>query len=504
MGRHETTLTIDQQKMLEGVLGNDYCDNVPGQVVGEHADRLQLERVTAKQDPHPLDGEGNPKLDAKVKGQAEQEWIDDFWQHLKIDDLQQRVHRNLIRDGNYCVMVDYDVNKKRITLHREPWWDGFIGVFIGYDAFGNPLYAVKEWETPLGRRRTVYYEGGIERYANSGGGSVWVPFVLESDGLGVTPGIQNTSDPIPIPYNDLDGNPMPIPFVHFSNTSDEFENYGSSILDGGKIGAADMINDTQYDISAAARMGGYQRTWSKGYSLQKVNGKSVRPKTGPGTHYHAIEPTAEWGVLDAGDITQLIEVHKMKVESFCRNTRTPYASITGNWPSGEALYRQEKPIAGATKARQLRNAPAWVEVIHRAMEIANLYDHEGLDESVMLTAVYSDAGDRDPLSIAMADLSMWQAASAAVAAGMPLETFLKVWGWGEDQITGLSTDIANQIRAKQADLEATAPENSNVNNPTKLGTTKTGTTPKQTGSQKKPTAGLATTHQINTNVKPKP
>ncbi len=439
-GTQENTLTIDQEKMLEGVLKNKYCDNVSAQCHGEHSDRLRLENVTAKQD-----------VEAS-KGQKEQEWIDIFWQRCKMDDVQQRVHSNTIRDGNYYLMVDYNMDEQKIVLHRKPAWDGYIGVFVGYDTDGNKLYAVDEWDTPEGRRRTVYYEGGIERYISTAGSGGWTSFTLPEDNAGFVGARPIGSEPVSIPYVDEQGNAMHIPFVHFTDVSGLYENYGVPFLDGGKLGAQDQINDTQYDISAAARMTGYQRTWSKGYKLQKINGKSVRPKTGPGVHYHADEPTAEWGVLAAGDISNLLGVYKLKTESFCRNTRTPYASITGNWPSGEALYRLEKPITGVTKARQLRNAANWVEVVHRAMELANVYDHTGLDEEIMLTAVFTDAGDRDPISLQLANLSFWQAASAAVDAGMPLETFLKAEGWANEAIRGLSTDIIDSIQARQEEL----------------------------------------------------
>lgn len=483
-GIHDTTLTVDQQKMLEGVLGNDYSDNMSGQCLSEHSDRLELKRITAKVESSSTD----PESTEKAKGQSEQEWIDIFWQKQNFDDLQQRVHYNTLRDGNYCLMVEYDPEKDRIVLHREEWWDGYMGVFIGYDTYGDMLYAVKEWETPEGRRRTIYYEGALERYLSAGGGSIWTPFVLPEDQVGAATGTQASTEPVPIPYVDSFGNAIHIPFIHFTNPSPQFENYGSSFLDGGLIGAQDQITDTQYDISATARMNGYQRTWSKGFKLQKINGKTVKPKTGPGVHYHAEEDNAAWGVLEAGSIDQLISTYKHKAETFCRNTRTPYASITGNWPSGEALYRTEKPIYAATKARQKRNSGPWVRVMHRAMELANIYQNAGLDEDIILTAVYSDAGDRDPLSMAMADLNLWQAAVAAVQAGMPLETFLKVQGWGDDQLVGLSTDIINQIRQRQEDLMNSAPENT----PT-TGGTSGATTSKATSGGARRTGGHTTT-----------
>jgi len=463
MGRQDVTLTMDQQRMMEGVLGHEYCDNVCGQILSEHADRLELKGILCKDD-------------------STQTWINMFWQKSKFDDLQQRTHRNTIRDGNFCLMVEYNYEKEKIIIHREKWWDGFTGVFIGYDAYGEMLYAVKEWDSPIGKRRTVYYEGGIERYLANGLGN-WLPFVVADDiasgytTAGTQAGVQPAgTEPVAIPYVDEDGQPLSIPFIHFSNPSDEFENYGASILDGGGLGSQDQINDTQYDISAAARMTGYQRTWSKGYKLQTINGKRVRPKTGPGTHYHADEEEAAWGTIEPGDPTQLLAVYKLKVESFCRSTGTPYNAISGNWPSGESVYMLEQPIRGRTKARQKRFKPAWVEVMHRCIELENTFGEGGLDEDAMLTADYADAGDRDPLALAMADLSFWQGADAAVAAGLPLATYLRVVaGWDEELLQDLENDVAKQLSQNLSDLK----DQQNVINPTpsaSRGKTKTGPT----------------------------
>jgi hypothetical protein len=436
MGRQDTTLTVDMQKMLEGVLGNDYSDNVSGDVLSEHAGRLQL-------------------LGFTVEDSKTQDWVDRFWKRKKFSDIQNRVHHNAIRDGNFCVMVEYDYENERIVVHREQWWDGIKGVFIGYDTYGQMLYAVKEWETPTGRRRTVYYNGAMERYISSGAGNIWFPFILPSDSL--IDGISKTStgiqplgaQSVAIPYLDEEGKPLHIPYVHFANVGDEFENYGMSILDGGLLGAQDQINDIQYDISAGARHNAFQRTTSCGYKLKVIKGRTVLPKSGPGVHYHANEENAKWGVLAAGDMSQLISTYWLKVQSFYRNSGTPFVSITGNWPSGEAIFKLEQVIRQKTIERQSRFTPAWEEVMHRCIELANVFDRAGLNEDATISAIYKDAGDRDPLSLAMADLSFWQAAAAAVSAGCPIETFLRTQGWTEEQLQGFATDIKTSVATRE-------------------------------------------------------
>jgi len=427
-GKQDSTLTIEQQKMLEGVLGNDYCDNICGEILSEHTSRLEVDRVTCEDD-------------------TVQEWLDDFLQRHRFEDLQERTHRHTLRDGNFCLMPYYDPDLNRILPSREKWWDGFSGVFIGYDTSGGILYAVKEWNTLIGRRRTIYYEGFMERYIAIGSTNTWQPYISLSDMsiLGLTsttalPGIQQNSSPIGIPYVDQPDIPLHIPFVHFSNPGDD-DNYGTSIFDGGIVGGQDQVNDVQYDMSAAGRMNGYQRTWSKGYKLKQINGVTVQPRTGPGVHYHSPEKDAAWGTLQAGSIDELIKLYNAKVGSLCRVTGTPNHVITGNWPSGEAAYKLESPIRGRTKSRQKRMAPSWVEYVHRCIELANIYQDAELDEEAMLTCVYTDAGDRDPLTEAMSDFSFWQAAQIALQCGLPLVDFLRINGWGEDQIKGISNNI---------------------------------------------------------------
>ena len=426
-GKQDSTLTLDQKEMLKGVLGNLYCDNICSQIVAEHADRLELTGYT-------------------IADKAAQEWLDTFWHTAKMDSLQARTHRRMVRDGNYCLMPVWDEEKEAVTVSVEPWWDGTRGVFIGYDAQGHMLYAVKEWDTIEGTRRTVYTDGVIQRFMDTSRSGAWTEYLLPGETPG---GIPYTRD------GTTDGEPMHIPFIHFVHEGDQWENYGSSILDGGVIGSQDQINDLQYDMSSAGRMTGYQMVWSKGYKLKRDSkNRVVQPRVGPGVWAHAEEPTAEYGVLPAGDLQPLILLYENKIKSVCRMTRTPFHVITGDWPSGEALYRAELPLVNKSRNQIKRIKPGWIELAHRAMEIANVYGKAGLNEDVLLDATFEDPARVDPLKITMADQAFWQAAAFAVQAGLPLKTFLRMQEWTEEQLTQYEEDAQEMVDKAIEDMKA--------------------------------------------------
>jgi hypothetical protein len=316
-------------------------------------------------------------------------------------DFSGQTHYNTLRDGDYALTLGWDAGngqpgQGRVTLLQEPWWDGQNGVFIAYSAQGEPLYAVKEWDSLEGfRRRTVWFEDRIERYASEGG--VWLPFALPSDS---TAG----SGAWPAGWMKTDGTPLHIPIIHFSNLArgNGFSVYGTSELDGGVLGFQDQINDLQMDISAAARMTGYQMITATGTPPPKDDqGNDVPFQVSPGAVLHSTDAAAKFGSIQAGDISQLIDTYNAKLRSVARMTRTPLHSITGgDWPSGEALLRSELPAINKAKSQIKKLSAAWAMVAHRATEIANVYGKAGLNEDDAITAIFAKPDQSSQLSMA--------------------------------------------------------------------------------------------------------
>jgi len=427
LGDQLRTLTTEQQLLLEGLLGNDFADNVCHQIVAEDSDRLELLRF-------------------QVEDEDVQAWLDDWWNLVKMDDESGETHYAALRDGNYAVSLSYSDEYQRVCIHREPWWNGRSGVFIAYDAQGEPLYAVKDWtaliDGTLMLRRIVWYEDRLERYvAPSGlGGAAFAPFMFSGESSHVQA------------WEKADGSPLHIPIIHFANSGRGPANYGVSELAGGVIGFQDQINDLQYDIVAAARLTAFQMVTATGVGESKdEDGNPVSMEIGPGKVLRSLNDLAKFGTIPAGDMSQLIAVYNQKMKAVSRMTRTPLHSITGgDWPSGDALQRAEMPLVQKCGRQIKKFTSAWQTVAHRATEIANVYQKANLDEDSMIEAVFGDPRRPDKAQIAQENLAFWQAAQAAAMAGCPIDVYLKREGWTEEEVDS----FMEAKRKQEADEEA--------------------------------------------------
>jgi hypothetical protein len=385
-GRQRGTLTREQMRVLQGLLGNRFSDNVCRRILTVATSRTEFLRW-------------------RVEDTGVQDFLDEVYTKNQVADLQHDVTWATLRDGNHAVSIRWLADPAmleggRISLHRERWWDGEEGVFIAYDDNGIPSYAVKEWRhwvTPTirKRRRTVYLPGVIARYIEDDDG--WRPYTLEDDALGedlIGPGLER--------WEKADGSPLGIPVVHFPNGSDDDQPYGASDLDGGVLAFQDQINNIQHDISAASTMAGYQQTWSSGTTLERdPAGNVVVPQVGPGQHWHADEDGAKFGVIPPGDLSSLERAYMLKIGAVSRMTSTPSHFFTGQWPSGEALIRAEIDLVEKVRKLAKTIGPAWATVGHRATEIYNAFNSFGeeLDESPLIRAIFADPARRDVLTL---------------------------------------------------------------------------------------------------------
>lgn len=372
-GQHRNVLTEAQEDLLKNVRGNRFSDNVCHQIVAEGSDRIDFQRWDCEDD-------------------AANEWLSTLYTTANVADFAGETHYAALCDGNYAVSLAWDADSQRVMLHREPWWDGNTGVFVGYDAQGESLYAVKEWNTPDGRRRVVWYEDRLERYIGQGG--AWLPFAL--------PGDSAATDGSVLPQNwvKADGSPLHIPVIHFPNTGRRRSVYGTSELDGGVLGFQDQINDLQYDMTAAGRMTGFQMLFLSGVTPPKdAQGQTLPIAVGPGMVYTSLDPSGRGQAIPAGDIGQLINLYQTKLRAVSRMTRTPLHAITGgDWPSGEALLRAEMPAVNKAQRQINRFRASWAMVGHRATEIANTFGKAGLNEDALIAPVFATPDRRDPLS----------------------------------------------------------------------------------------------------------
>ena len=242
-GRQRGTLTAGQQRILRGVLGNRFADNICGMVVQRIASRVTLARFA-------VDGPAQPSA-------AVLDYLRGLWTLNQIPLLSEATHHATLRDGNHAIALSWLDDRQRVQLSRERWWNGDNGVWVAYGAGGRVEYAVKDWTNEQGiARRTIWYADRIERFVADGQG--WRMINLPGDFGEAT----FTGPGKPVPWVDSAGDPLGVPIIHFSHHAipndgdtprDAAPEYGSSVLDGGVLGLQDEINDVQRDISAAAR-----------------------------------------------------------------------------------------------------------------------------------------------------------------------------------------------------------------------------------------------------------
>jgi hypothetical protein len=358
----------------------------------------------------------------------------EIWTTAQIPALAGAAHYAALRDGNHAIALAWEGG--RVRLARERWWNGKSGIFVAYDDGERPAYAVKDWATATGLRRTVWYADRIERYLAQGDG--WRPYRLPADG-----------DAWPMPWVDRQGQGLGIPIVHLAcaerpsdgdEKDDPASTYGASVLDGGVLGLQDEVNDVQRDISAAARFAGYQMLWGTGITPQRDQaGNEVPLIVEPGAFFRDESPDAAFGSLSAGSLAELERTLTIKLQAVSRQSAVPQHLIAGQWPSGEALLRAERPLTDRCEALIRVIGPAWASVAHKATLLLNTFGGMQLDPSLLIAAVFAPAERRDPLTRAQI--------AAAEAPFVSRRETLRTLGRSPAEIERILAEIAEEARA---------------------------------------------------------
>lgn len=416
-GIHAITLSSAQQRMLRGLIGRRFADNVVHKIVFEHANRLTL-------------------LGWKVGDERVQTFLNEFWIKNAMADLSADADYAVVRDGNHAAGLRWHEGQQRVLASRERFWDGTNGVFFAYGDDGLLEYVVKEWEEDNYKRRTVYWDDRIERYVNRTG--TWQPFQLPTD------------DQWPMPWIKRDGSPLHPPLVHLASISDDDTHYGASIMAGGILGLQDDINDIQRDITIAARMTAYQMYYGTGVtaSLDSDN-EPIPVEIGPGMFLENENPDAKYGVLAAGDLSQIISAHHEKLQTIAYNSATPLHLITGgDWPSGEALLRSELPLIQQTGRLVDSIKPSWATYAHRATEIHNVFSSDVvLNEDVMIEAKFAPTDKRDEMALTDVESKKIDVLMKLQSLGFSSEYIMTKYGLTAEEIEEVKAQRLAEITA---------------------------------------------------------
>lgn len=416
-GQHRITLSYQQQRMLRGLLGHAFADNVVHKIVFEHANRITL-------------------LGWEVQDTLAQTYLEEFWVKNHLPGLSANADYATIRDGNHALGLRWYEPSQRVLVSRERWWNGKYGVFFHYGDGGLLEYVVKEWTEEGFTRRTVYWDDRIERYINRNG--MWEQFSLPTD------------EEWPVRWVKRDGSPLHIPLVHLAMPSDDDTPYGASIMAGGILGLQDDINDIQRDITIAARMTAFQMYYGTGVTQQTDDvGDPVDVEIGPGIFLENENPEARYGVLPAGDLSQVISAHDTKLQTIAYNSATPLHLITGgNWPSGEALLRSELPLIQQTIRTVDSISPSWATLAHRTIEIENTFgSRDRINEDALISPKFSPTDKKDEMALTEIEDKKVNVLMKLLNLGMSREFVMEKYGLTPTQIRRVTNQRLNEMTA---------------------------------------------------------
>lgn len=446
-GKHAIILTDKQKTILRNLLNDRFCDNVCKQIVGEANGRIAFNGWECSND-------------------AVKKWLDIFFKTAKVKARQTDIHFRALRDGNFAVAVNWDADEQRVNLYKEDWWNGTSGVYIHYDDTDDADYAVKEWtywsyttdsggtqQYPIQiRRRVIWFEDRVEKWEALDGvgfdGWVAAPSPQDQDG--------NNEPQWPVPWVDIEGKPMGIPYIHFPNAHYMWGDYGLSELAGGVLGFQDQLNDMQYNISITGKMTGAQMYYATGVKLKKDPATQLAvPITVDAGMFHTSEnEKSQFGVLSPGDISQQIAGYNLKLKRVAQITATPVHIITGgDWPSGEALLRAELPAVSKAKTQINTFSDCWIEVAAFAMKIYNRFKPSGKPivnydlEDGLIEACFDDPEKRDIVSRSIVVHNM--------IPNISIREGLRILGYSDERAQDVWDEMVEE-QAQSADTMLTA------------------------------------------------
>lgn len=372
-------------------------------------------------------------IDTTEQGDAQPlaEWGNDVWEASRLDLLYEAAHEAMLRDGEYFVMIDWDVEAAvpRFILHprytsSEQDGDNY-GCKAHYpdDDTNQPLQSVsKRWIETLDNRGktqhrlTQYFPDRVEKYVLVSGG--WEPYQDEGDAGW------------PLRWVDGQGRPLGIPVIHFRNTPD----LRSELWDA--IPVQKGINKTLIDLLAAADMTGFQFYVALGW-IPTTDGQ---PLAADGSNMATVSPGvllgstkdaggASFQAITAADLRPLIDTIQSQIGWLAITTSTPESrlSFTRQIAAEGTLKEQNEGLFAKVRRRRKLADACWRDAFDMARKLANYYGNSGLPEEDAFVMQWEPVQTRDTED----ERDEWRVKREL---GVPLEVIWAEMGYTFDQI----------------------------------------------------------------------
>ena len=291
------------------------------------------------------------------------EWLWSAWYDgNKGDVLQLQLHEETAKKGDGYLIFDWDVAKALpiVSFNRPE-------VINPHYNEGRLCCVAKVWHcddesptNPAGapvRRMNLYYADRVEKWFTGtkddtkAKATIWGRWMDDGD----------ESWPIPWMYQ---GKPLGIPVFHFANKArgdhmGRAEHYGT-------IPQQDRLTKELLDLASVLDQLGFPQRYAIGFTdtseLKSVPGEIWRTATEGGT----------FGQFDAADPSGLLEAINATLNRIATRSNTPAHrfTLTGGYPSGEALKVSEAGLVAKCRNRQTTWGGTWSEVFIMAAACA--------------------------------------------------------------------------------------------------------------------------------------
>ena len=293
------------------------------------------------------------------------DWLWTDWYDSNVGDvLQLTLHLETAKKGDGYIILDWDADKNlcRAYFNRPE------GICPCYHE-GDLTHVIKVWDcedksptNPKGeriRRMNLYYPDRVEKwFAVSGEGrnqkQVWGRWMDDGDKVW----------PIDWTYQ---GKPLGIPVFHFANKArgDHMgrpEHYGT-------IPQQDRLTKELLDLASIMDQLGYPQRYATGFA------GTNDLKTAPGEVWSTPSEGGAFGQFDAANPDGPLGAVNATLQRIATRSNTPAHrfTLTGGYPSGEALKVSEAGLVAKCRNRQTTWGGTWAEMCQMATAITIVF-----------------------------------------------------------------------------------------------------------------------------------
>lgn len=320
------------------------------------------------------------------KALADRAWH--IWQRNNLDEGSAVVTKQTLTKADGFVLVDFD-NERNLPRIRfqspetiKVEYEDSSNTVISRAAKTWSFFAAHEGKLQQFTRMTIYYPDKIEKYITKG------------DGQGSKfQQYQEEGEAWPLPWTH-EGQPIGVPLFHFRNLWDG-DTYGHSEITN-VIPLQDALNKAVVDLMVVADTMGFPQRYIFG-AKAPAGGWNA----GPGITWHSDNPKATAGAFEQADLSQLIALTSLLINLVAGRSRTPQHlfSISGEYPSGEALKTAEAGLVSKAENRSISFGNVWEDALLYALKLDNIFA-DGMThnlEEAYLTAQWRDFETRNEL-----------------------------------------------------------------------------------------------------------